>query len=339
MKAQHKFVAIFVLIFSLFLSGCGSGQLFGPTITPSSTMTNTPPPTPTLTSTNTSTPTATPFPIKVVKIQRAVSIPIKNFTFDGINFTPSGAVYTKAKGAEMLVLQIETNEEINPGTDLILVDEAGNKYFSEGLFTKNKEYAFEVPKAAQNLNLVIKNKVRVSLILDGTPTPSFPTVTSTPLAIQASNNPSDGPILGSIDETKKAQAEKVKPLEQVAQEQYLGEMPVGGSRQYTIHVANSNTRLIWYQGWCDNNLTQNLKNMKFDLQVNGQTIDLDKKAASNYFDGSNGQSCIVYSIVMENWPSGSTSITSKTIFLNPINDGITDYNTGEQTRVFTVINP
>ncbi len=59
MKLIHKAIAISAIVFSLLLSGCGSGQLFGPTITPSPTITNTPTSTPTPTPTATFTPTAT----------------------------------------------------------------------------------------------------------------------------------------------------------------------------------------------------------------------------------------------------------------------------------------
>jgi hypothetical protein len=55
--------AIFLaLIGAAFLSGCGPGQLFGPTFTPTSTPTDTPTLTPTSTSTPTATPTDTPTP-------------------------------------------------------------------------------------------------------------------------------------------------------------------------------------------------------------------------------------------------------------------------------------
>jgi len=50
------------LAFSLLLSGCGAGQLFGPTITPSPTITNTPTATLTPTSTFTPSPTASATP-------------------------------------------------------------------------------------------------------------------------------------------------------------------------------------------------------------------------------------------------------------------------------------
>ena len=58
LKMNFNRILFYIFTLSLFLSGCGPGQLFGPTITPSPTITNTP--TPTLTPTNTSTPTSTP---------------------------------------------------------------------------------------------------------------------------------------------------------------------------------------------------------------------------------------------------------------------------------------
>lgn len=62
MNTKRQIGVIFVLITSLIISGCGPGQLFGPTITstPTKTMTPTTTHTPTATSTRTSTPTKTP---------------------------------------------------------------------------------------------------------------------------------------------------------------------------------------------------------------------------------------------------------------------------------------
>jgi len=56
MKAKQRTVAICYLAMSLLISGCGPGQLFGPTLTPTPTFT----PTQTPTSTSTPTPTFTP---------------------------------------------------------------------------------------------------------------------------------------------------------------------------------------------------------------------------------------------------------------------------------------
>jgi hypothetical protein len=58
MDAKRQIAAVVVLITSLVMSGCGPGQLLGPTVTPTPTLTFTP--TPTSTSTPTSTPTLTP---------------------------------------------------------------------------------------------------------------------------------------------------------------------------------------------------------------------------------------------------------------------------------------
>jgi hypothetical protein len=82
MKNEYKSIAICVLVFSLFLSGCGSGQLFGPTITPSPTITNTPTststPTPTATFTPTATATSTPTPVPVCNSGATVQGAIDN---------------------------------------------------------------------------------------------------------------------------------------------------------------------------------------------------------------------------------------------------------------------
>lgn len=56
---NSKAVATYILMFSLLLSGCGPGQLFGPTITPTPTITNTQTPSPTTTATLKPTATAT----------------------------------------------------------------------------------------------------------------------------------------------------------------------------------------------------------------------------------------------------------------------------------------
>jgi hypothetical protein len=68
MNTKQRTLAIFVfLIISLVMSGCGPGQLFGPTFTPTPTITPSPTftPTPTITPspTFTPTPTATPVPL------------------------------------------------------------------------------------------------------------------------------------------------------------------------------------------------------------------------------------------------------------------------------------
>ncbi|MHB1355860.1 MAG: hypothetical protein ACYCZF_07765 [Anaerolineae bacterium] len=72
MNRKHRSIALLVLVLGLVVSGCGPGQLLGPTLTttptrtltstPTATRTLTPTPTSTHTPTNTSTPTITPSP-------------------------------------------------------------------------------------------------------------------------------------------------------------------------------------------------------------------------------------------------------------------------------------
>ena len=67
MKAKQRSSVIYLcvtglLVISFFVSGCGPGQLLGPTLTPTPTNTSTPTNTPTPTTTPTTTPTITPAP-------------------------------------------------------------------------------------------------------------------------------------------------------------------------------------------------------------------------------------------------------------------------------------
>jgi hypothetical protein len=83
------------------ISGCGSGQLFGPTVTPTSTATatatptNTPTPLPTFTPTPTASPTTSP--------------------------TPSFVVLKSAIGGEALGIVVIRNTDTN-GNELSLID-------------------------------------------------------------------------------------------------------------------------------------------------------------------------------------------------------------------------
>jgi len=60
MNIRQRTLAILILATSLAASGCGPGQLFGPTVTPSAT------PTPAPTATPLATPTSTPVPVGAV---------------------------------------------------------------------------------------------------------------------------------------------------------------------------------------------------------------------------------------------------------------------------------
>jgi hypothetical protein len=85
MKIQYKAISIFILIFSLLLSGCAPGQIFGATVTPTPSITTTPTLTPIPTETPTLPPTLTPTP--VIKTFN-ITIPANVEWFNtGINLT------------------------------------------------------------------------------------------------------------------------------------------------------------------------------------------------------------------------------------------------------------
>jgi hypothetical protein len=101
MKTKLQIAAIFLLILSSFISGCGSGQLFGPTPTPTFTPTLTSTPTPTSTSTPTVTPTPTAGRIqgKVYWMEAGVSAPIENALVELVNaaLKPEDSKYNVAE--------------------------------------------------------------------------------------------------------------------------------------------------------------------------------------------------------------------------------------------------
>jgi hypothetical protein len=75
MNTKQQIIVLFILALSLFVSGCGPGQISGPTITPSPT--NTPMPTNTLVPTNTPTslpPTSTPVPPTATALSTEIDV-------------------------------------------------------------------------------------------------------------------------------------------------------------------------------------------------------------------------------------------------------------------------
>ncbi len=73
MKKQFITIAMYILVLSLLISGCGPGQLLGPTITPS----------PTLTPIPTSTPTPTPVPVESILLSNGFKLLKENACSDG----------------------------------------------------------------------------------------------------------------------------------------------------------------------------------------------------------------------------------------------------------------
>jgi hypothetical protein len=122
------------------------------------------------------------------------------------------------------------------------------------------------------------------------------------------------------------------------------DMYFGESRSFTIRVNSSEGGgLVWATGWCaqgQKTLNQNLKKIQFEMAVNGQPVDLNQVYKVDDFRSwhTSGNICLLYRIIVNGWASGTTTLTSKTIITEPINDGIKDYPAGELIRTYEIIN-
>lgn len=74
MDEKQRFVIILVLVMTLIISGCGPGQLLGPTMTPSPTSTPLPTSTPAATATPAATSTPTPVPVETVLLANGFTL-------------------------------------------------------------------------------------------------------------------------------------------------------------------------------------------------------------------------------------------------------------------------
>ena len=88
--------------------------------------------------------------VKIVSVERVNSI--------GYEGMPSA---NARPGYDILLIEIETNEEISPFEDLVLKDSNGNSYPTSGLISG--KYIFEVPESTGALTLVVKNTIEVPL--------------------------------------------------------------------------------------------------------------------------------------------------------------------------------
>jgi hypothetical protein len=138
----HRAIAIYLLGLSLLISGCGPGQLFGPTVTPTST----PTPTPTPTQTPTPTPTATPTPVafemnEFVQGVEEWAITVFSATNAGTSIERTVGLQTYSSEVtkpdthfiQVVVGLTKLGDESEPPSDLniedvILKDDEGNEY-------------------------------------------------------------------------------------------------------------------------------------------------------------------------------------------------------------------
>ena len=122
------------------------------------------------------------------------------------------------------------------------------------------------------------------------------------------------------------------------------DMYFGENHNFSIHAISSQQPLVWTTGWCAQGqevLNQNLKNIQFEMEVNGQPVDLTKVYRSDNVHSwhTAGNFCVFYRIIVYGWTSETTTLTSKTIINESINDGIKNHPIGELTRTYSITTP
>ena len=89
--------------------------------------------------------------VKIISVER-----VNSFGYEGL---PTA---NARPGYDILLVEIKTDEDISPfGGDLVLKDDKGNSYPMGGRFSG--KYIFQVPEGANNLTLVVKDTIEVSL--------------------------------------------------------------------------------------------------------------------------------------------------------------------------------
>ncbi len=132
---------------------------------------------------------------------------------------------------------------------------------------------------------------------------------------------------------------------------------------FTIQLA-SNLRATWDAGWCATTqaiLDQNLKQISFAFSMNGQPVALSQFYESSwsglpsglaqytqYYAWSRQTSsslgktwaCHSWATVVSNWPKGAANVLRTVMTIaSKINNGMSDYDAGQQTVIYTVTLP
>jgi hypothetical protein len=146
-----------------------------------------------------------------------------------------------------------------------------------------------------------------------------------------------GPTVGTRRETRLAVTDRLPVLEILAQEDYATDdlLEVGRTFPFTIDLEQSEP-LLWVYGWCATTpdiMAQNLEVMQIEYSVNGTPVDAGQFEA---YGDQTGDACSYFAAVVYDWPSGTTTLQTKVVFTEALNDGFADYQPGEQLFVYTV---
>ncbi|MBI3173841.1 MAG: hypothetical protein HYZ25_08985 [Chloroflexi bacterium] len=186
------------------------------------------------------------------------------------------------------------------------------------------------------------------------PTEAAPTAdTPVPTQTQALLSPNSLPmpsglvLESAVDTERTLSGYQVAYLEDLAdgfsgENQSEVDMYFGETRQFTVQLTTGKQPLVWTTGWCaqgEETLKQNLEKIQFEMAVDGQPVDLEQvyKSDNEHSWHTAGNLCRFYRILVNDWPEGTTTLTSKAILQEPIHDGLKEYPAGELTRTYRVI--
>lgn len=151
-----------------------------------------------------------------------------------------------------------------------------------------------------------------------------------------------GPTINTRRDTRLAVTERVPVLEALAEEDYSNDelAEVGRAFPFTIELPGD-LPVLWVYGWCTTTfeiLEQNLSVMELEFSVNGTPVDVGQFEA--FEEQAEDGVCRYFAAEVFAWPPGSTTtLQTKVIFSEPLNDGFADYEAGEQTFIYTVSAP
>lgn len=149
--------------------------------------------------------------------------------------------------------------------------------------------------------------------------------------------PSAPPQMASPAAASTALSSGDRFLEDLAREQYqAGDLAVPGTLTYTIPLTKEES-LIWIYAWCASSketLDQNLENIELQFTLNGEDVPLDQLQQEDFETDS--QSCKLFYTALSKWTPGEHQLKIKAAFTAPINDGKTDFETGDYILEYNV---
>lgn len=142
--------------------------------------------------------------------------------------------------------------------------------------------------------------------------------------------PSGSPEIASVSAAASAFSSGKNFLEDLARESYeSADYAAPGTLTYTIPLPKTET-LIWMYAWCATSvetLDQNFENIELKFELNGEVVPLEDLKTEDL--ESNGQQCRLFYTALSNWPAGEHHLSTTATFNASINDGTSDYETGE----------